>query len=129
MLTASLQPGLLQSEVPLRRLVCVVDQHQPGMKPQTLGLLDHRLLVLPHKPSTEECSDGSHKRNGIKDIPRRDHINPARRSRHRSHRSQTGEPFVTAADRLVSPIRQHKVDRGRNRLAVDAKQLVRSAIT
>ena len=129
MLPTPLQPGLLQSEVPLRRLIRIVDQHQPGIEPQSLSLLDHRLLILPHKSRTTERSNRSYKWNPIEDIPRRNHIDPAGRSSNRRHGSQTRKPLIAAPDRLVPPIRQHKIDRGRNRLAIHAQQFVRSTVT
>src|SRR6266702_6968055 len=62
MLTRPLQPRLLQSEVPLGRFVRIVDQHQPGVEPQPLRLLDHGLLILPHELRSKERGDGGHKR-------------------------------------------------------------------
>src|SRR6266852_2640657 len=99
MLTRPRQPSLLQSEVPLGRLVRVVDQHQPGVEPQPLSLLDHGLLILLNELRSKERSDGGHKRNPVEDIPRRNHVDPAGRSRNRSHRSQAREPLVPAPDR------------------------------
>jgi len=129
MLPSPLQPSLLQSEVPLRRLIRIVDQHQPRIEPQSLRLLDHRLLILPYKPSTKERSNRSYKWNPVKNIPRRNHINPASRRSNRSHGSQTRKPLIATSNRLVPPIRQHKINRRRNRLAVHAQQFVRSTVT
>jgi len=64
----------------------------------------------------------------IKNIPRRHHINPARRSRHRSNRRQTRKPLLPSANRLVPPIRQHKIDRRRYRLPINSQQLIRRRV-
>jgi hypothetical protein len=128
MFPGPLQPRLLQSEVPLRRLIRVVDQHQSRMKPQSLRLLDHRLLILPHKPRSKESSNRSYKWHMVKNIPSGHYVNPARRSRHRSNRRQTRKPLLPSANRLVPPIRQHKIDRRRNRLTINAEQLIRSRV-
>jgi hypothetical protein len=128
MLPHALQPPLFQREVPLRWLVRIVDQHQPRVIPQPLRLLDHRLLVLPHKPRPEERRHRGHQRHMVKNVPRRQHIDPARRSRHRSHRRQARKPLLSAPDRLVPPVWQHKIDRRRHRLAIHSQQLVRRAV-
>jgi hypothetical protein len=128
MLARPLQPSLLQREVPLRRLIRIIDQHQPRIEPQPLRLLNHRLLILPHKSRPKEFCNRSNKRNPIKNVPGRIHINPASRSRHRSHRSQTGKPLLPRANRLISPIRQHKINLRRNLLPINPQQLVRRRI-
>lgn len=128
MLPRPLQPRLLQSEVPLRRLIRIIDQHQPRMKPQPLSLLDHRLLILPHKPRPKKRSNRSYKWNVVKNIPGCNHIDPASRSRHRRNRSQTRKPLLPRAYRLVPPIRQDKINRRRNRLAINSQQLIRRRV-
>jgi hypothetical protein len=128
MLPRPLQPGLLQSEVPLRRLICIVNQHQPRIEPQPLRLLHHRLLILPHKPPPKKRSDRSYKWHPIKNIPRRTNINPASRSRNRRNRSQAGKPLLASPDRLIPPVRQHKVNRRSNRLPINPEQLIRRRV-
>ena len=128
MLPRPFQPRLLQREVPLRRLIRIVDQHQCRIRPQTLSLLDHRLLVLCHKPRPKKRSNRSYKWNVVKNIPRRIHIDPARRSRHRGHRRQTRKPLPPAPNRLVPPVRQHKINRRRNRLPINPQQLIRRRV-
>jgi hypothetical protein len=128
MLPRPFQPGLLQSEIPLRRLIRIVDQHQPRIEPQTLRLLHHRLLILPYKSSPKKRSDRSYKWHPVKNIPSRTHINPASRSRNRRHRSQAGKPLLPGPDRLIPPIRQHKINRRRNRLPINPQQLVRRRV-
>jgi hypothetical protein len=128
MLTSPRQPSLLQSEVPLRRLVRIVDQHQPRIEPQPFRLLNHRLLILPHKPPPKKRSNRSYKWHPIKNIPSRTHINPASRSRHRRHRGQTRKPLLPRPDRLIPPVRQHKINRRRNRLPINPQQLIRRRV-
>src|ERR1700722_19704727 len=102
MLASSLQSSLLQRKVPLRRLVGIIDQHQPGVEPQPFRLLDHRLLILLHEPRSKERSNRSYKWDMIEDVPRSVHIDPTGRSSNRSHSSKAGEPLRTATDRLVA---------------------------
>jgi hypothetical protein len=123
-----LKPSLFQRKVPLRGLIRVIDQHQPRMKPQPRRLLHHRLLILPYKPRSKKRSNRSYKWHMIKNIPRRHHINPASRRRNRSHRRQTRKPLLPRAYRLVPPIRQHKINRRRNRLAINPQQLIRRRV-
>jgi hypothetical protein len=128
MLPCPLQPSLFQSEVPLRRLIRIVDQHQTRIEPQPLRLLNHRLLVLPYKPRPKKSSNRSYKWHPIKNIPSRTHINPASRSRNRRHRSQTRKPLFPSPDRLIPSIRQHKINLRRNRLPINPKQFIRRRI-
>jgi hypothetical protein len=128
MFPCPLQPSLLQREIPLRRLIRIVDQHQPRIEPQPLRLLNHRLLVLPYKPRPKKRSNRSYKWHPIKNIPRRAHINPASRSRNRRHRSQTRKPLLPSPDRLIPSIRQHKINLRRNRLAINSQQLIRRRV-
>ena len=65
----------------------------------------------------------------VENVPRPHHVNPARRSRHRRHRRQTCKPLISAPDRLVTPVRQHKINRRRNRLPIHPQQLVRRGVT
>ena len=44
------------------------------------------------------------------------------------HRGQAGEPLGSAANRLIAPVGQHEVDRGLDRLAIDAEQFVGRAV-
>jgi hypothetical protein len=123
-----LQTRLFQREVPLRRLVGIINQHQPRIEPQPLRLLHHRLLILPHKPRPKERSNRSHKWHMIKNIPRRHHINPASRRRNRRHSRQTRKPLLSRTNRLVPPIRQHKINRRRDRLPINPQQLIRCRV-
>jgi hypothetical protein len=128
MLPRPLQPRLLQSEIPLRRLIRIIDQHQPRIKPQPLSLLHHRLLILPHKSRPKKRSNRSYKWHPIKNIPGRTNINPASRSRYRGHRSQTSKPFLSRANRLIPPIRQHKINLRRYLLPINPQQLIRRRV-
>jgi hypothetical protein len=128
MLPRPLQPRLLQSEIPLRRLIRIINQHQPRIEPQPLSLLHHSLLILPNKPSPKKRSNRSYKWHPIKNIPGRTNIDPASRRRHRSHRSQTSKPLAPRANRLIPPVRQHKIDRRCNRLPINPQQLIRRRI-
>ena len=78
MLPRPIQPRLLQREVPLRRLVGIVNQHQARIVLQPLRLLDHRHLVLPHKLRPEELRHRRDKRHVIEDVPRPNHVDAAR---------------------------------------------------
>ncbi len=124
MLTRAFQPGLFQREIPLRRLIRIINQHQPRIEPQPLSLLHHRLLILPHKPRPKKRSDRSYKWNPIKNIPRRANINSTSRSRHRSHRSQTCKPLLSRANRLIPPVWQHKINLRRYLLPIHPQQLI-----
>src|ERR1700733_4324448 len=128
MLPRTLQSSLLQREIPLRRLIRIIDQHQPGIESQPLRLLNHGLLILSHKPPPKECSNWSYKWNPIKDIPSRAHINPRSRSRNGRHCRQTRKPFLPRANRLIPPVRQHKIDRRCDRFAINAQQLIRRRV-
>ncbi|MCU1252896.1 MAG: hypothetical protein JWQ49_5925 [Edaphobacter sp.] len=128
MLPRTLQPSLLQRKIPLRRLVRIVDQHQPRIEPQPLRLLHHRLLILPHKPSPEKLSNRSYKWHPIKNIPGRTNIDPAGRSCNRRHGSQTGKPLLPGPNRLIPPVRQHKINRRRNRLSINPQQFIRRRV-
>ncbi len=123
-----LQPSLLQRKIPLRRLIRIIDKHQPRIEPQPLRLLNHRLLVLPYKPSPKKRSNRSYKWHVIKNIPSRTNINPASRSRNRRHRSQASKPLLPSPNRLISPIRQHKINRRRNRLPISPQQFIRRRV-
>ena len=45
---------LLECEVPFRRAVCVVDEHERGVVFQSFCLLDHRDLILLDESFAEE---------------------------------------------------------------------------
>jgi len=129
MLALTRQPPLLQREVPLRRHVRVVDQHQPRVRPQPARLLHHRLLVLRHELRPKVRRNRRNQRHPIRNIPPRHHINPARGGCHRSHRRQRSKPPLASLrihrpNRLIPPIRQHEINR-RYRLT---QQLVRRTI-
>ena len=64
----------------------------------------------------------------IKNIPRRADIDPAGRSRHRRHRRQTSEPLLSCANRLISSIRQHKINLRRNLLPINSQQPIRRRV-
>jgi hypothetical protein len=128
MLPRTLQSSLLQREIPLRWLIRIIDQHQPRIESQPLRLLNHRLLILPHKPPPKECSNRSYKWNPIKNIPGRTHIYSAGRSCNGRHCRQTRKPFLPRANRLIPPVRQHKIDRRCDRLAINSQQLIRRRV-
>src|ERR1700675_343744 len=116
---------LLQREIPFRRTVRVINQHQLRIMLQSFRLLDHRFLVLPQKDLREDTEDRNRKRQ----IPRRAKIDPAQVPSHRRHRSPAGKPQLTATIDLRPDIRQHKVNRRRHRLAGHLRQqLVRRAV-
>jgi hypothetical protein len=128
MLPRPLQPRLLQREIPLRRLIRIINQHQPRVKPQPLRLFNHRLLILPHKSRPKKRSNRSYKWHPIKNIPDRTNIDPASRSRHRRHCSQTRKPLLPRANRLIPPVRQNKINRRSNRLPINSQQLIRRRV-
>ena len=92
MLAFTRQPPLLQREVPLRRHVRIVNQHQPRVRPQPARLLHHRLLILRHELRPKVRRNRRNKRHPIRNVPSRNHIDPASRRRHRSHRRQRSKP-------------------------------------
>ena len=79
-------PGLkqirLQSEIPLRWPVRVIDQHQARIVLQSFRLLDHGFLILPQEFLRKDPED----RLRQKKIPRRDEIDPAKIAPHWRHR-------------------------------------------
>src|SRR5580658_2312225 len=103
----------LQPEIPLRRPVRIVNQHQPRIVLQSLRLLDHRLLVLPQKFFRKHPENP----NRQEQIPRRHKINPAQIAPHRRHRRPARKPQLAAANLFRPDIWQNKVDRRRHRLA------------
>ncbi len=111
--TSRFQEIRLQPEIPLRRPVRVIDQHQPWIVFQPLGLQDHRLLVLPQKLLRKDTKD----RHWQEQIPSRREINPAKIAAHRRHRRPARKPQLPAPDLLRPDIGQHKVDRRCHRLA------------
>src|SRR5712692_1196438 len=116
----------LQREIPLRRPVRIVDQHQPRVMLQSLRLPDHRLLILAEKNLAEDPENRNRQK---KQIPSRHEIDPAKVPPHWRHRCSAGEPHLPAAVFFRADIRQHKVDRGRHRLAGNfLQQLVRRAV-
>src|SRR5678816_4492961 len=65
MFAGAIEARLLQCEIPLCRLVSIVDQHEAGIVLQTLCLLDHRLLILAHKFCAEELRNRRQERNVV----------------------------------------------------------------
>src|SRR5713226_7631256 len=115
-----------QREVPLRRPVRIINQYQPRVVPQSLRLLDHRLLVLAEK---NLAKDPENRNWQEKQIPRRHEIDAAQIPPHRRHRRAAGKPQLPAAILFRADIRQHEIDRGRHRLAGDPlEQLIRSTV-
>jgi len=116
----------LQREIPLRRPVRVVDQHQPRIVFQSFRLPDHRLLILAEKDLAE---DPENRNRQEEQIPRRHEIDPANIPPHRRHRRAAREPHLPAAIFLCADIRQHEIDRGRHRLPGDfLEHLIRRAV-
>ncbi len=107
-----LQQIRLQPEIPLRRPVRIIDQHQPRVVLQPFGLQDHRLLVLPQK-FLRKYSENP---NGHQQVPRRHEINPAKIAPHRRHRRPARKPQLPAPNLFRPDIWQNKIDRRSNRL-------------
>jgi len=79
--SARLDQIRFQREVPLRRAIRIVNQHQVRVVLQAFGLLNHRLLILAQKYFAENAKD----RNGQKEqIPRGDEIDAAQIAAHRT---------------------------------------------
>ena len=108
-----LQMVRLQPEIPFRRPVGIINQHQPRIVLQSFGLQDHRLLVLPQKFLRKNPENP----NWQKQIPSRHKINPAKIAPHRRHRRPAREPKLPAPNLFRPHIRQNKIDRRRHRLA------------
>jgi hypothetical protein len=108
-----LQQVRLQSEIPLRRPVRVINQHQPRIVLQSLSLQDHRLLVLPQKLLRKNPENPNRKQQ----IPSRHKINPAKIATHRRNRRPARKPQLPAPNLFRPDIRQNKVDGSRHRLA------------
>jgi hypothetical protein len=103
----------LQPEIPFRRPVRIVNQHQPGIVLQSLSLQYHRLLILPQKFLRENPKNP----NWQKQIPCRHKINPAQIAPHGRYGGPARKPQLPAANFLRPDIRQHKINRRRHRLA------------
>ena len=103
----------LQPEIPFRRPVRIIDQHQPRVVLQPFGLQDHRLLVLPQK-FLRKYSENP---NGHQQVPRRHEINPAKIAPHRRHRRPARKPQLPGPNLFRPDIWQNKIDRRRHRLA------------
>lgn len=83
------KPRLFQREVPFRRPISVVDEHQRRVVLQAFRLLDHRDLVLFNKSFSEKRSDSGYKWNAIKDVPGSIYVNTARICNCRSYSCKT----------------------------------------
>ena len=120
-----LQQVRLQPEIPLRRPVRIVYQHQPRIVLQSLGLQDHRLLVLPQKLLRKNPENP----NRQKQVPGRHKINPAKIAPHRRNGRPAGKPQLPAPNLFSPDIRQNKIDRCRHGLArISLQHPVRRAI-
>lgn len=108
-----LQMVRLQPEIPFRRPVGIINQHQSRVVLQSLGLQDHRLLVLPQEFLCKYTED----RHWQKQIPSRHEINPAKIAPYRGHRRPARKPQLPAPYLFRPDIRQNKIDRRRHRLA------------
>src|SRR6267154_40128 len=116
----------LQREIPFRRSVRVIDEHQPRIVFQAFGLPDHGLLILTEKNLTKHSENRGRQE---KQIPRRHEIDPAQVPPHRRHRRAAGEPQLPAAILLRADVRQHEIDRRRYWLPGDfLEQPVRCAV-
>ena len=63
------QHGVLQPEIPLRRTVCVVDQHEVRIVLQALGLEFHGAAILLHEFREDEFQQLRAEGNPAKQIP------------------------------------------------------------
>lgn len=104
-----LQQIRLQREIPFRRTIRIINQHQPRIMLQSLGLLDHRFLILPQKLSCESSKNRYRQKN----IPGRHKINPAKIPSHRRHRRQARKPQMPAANLFQPHIRKHEINHRR----------------
>src|SRR5271166_2275290 len=120
---------LLEGEIPLRGAVGVVDEHERGIVPEALGLLDHGDLVLADEAAPEKCRNRSYKWDGVEDVPCRSDIDPAGICNCRSYSCEAGEPLVSAADGFVAAVGKNEVDGSGDGLAVDAEQFVGRAVS
>ena len=102
-----------QPEIPLRRPVRIINQHQTRIVFQSLGLQNHRLLVLPQKFLRKYSKNP----NRQQQIPSRHKINPAKIAPHRRHCRPARKPQLPAPNLFRPDIRQNKIDRRRHRLA------------
>ena len=120
-----LQQVRLQREIPLRRAVRVIDQHQSGVMFQPFRLLDHGLLVLPQE-LLRKNPEHPHRQEYV---PGRDKINTAEIPPHRSNRGPARKPKMPAANLLESHVGQHEIDhRGRRLPGKITQNLVRRAV-
>ena len=116
----------LQPEIPLRRPVRIINQHQLRIMLQTFRLPNHRLLVLPQKRPPKHAKQ-THRQKW--QIPSRHKINPAQIPSHRRHRSPARKPHLPAMNLLQPHVGQDKIDRSSNAFPGNPlQQLIRSAI-
>jgi len=108
-----LQQIRFQPEIPLRRPVGIINQHQTRIVFQSLGLQNHRLLVLPQKFLRKYSKNP----NRQQQIPSRNKINPAKIAPHRRHCRAARKPQLPAPNLFRPDIRQNKINRRRHRLA------------
>src|SRR5579863_2743999 len=127
---APLQIRRLQLEVPLRRTIRVVDQHQMRIMLQALRLILHRLAVLFDKLCKHKFQQRRSKRNPAKNIPASHHVDPAMAARDGRYGCQAGKPILPCANGFEAQVGQNKINGGRNRIRirVQPQQPVRRAV-
>ena len=99
-----------QLEIPLRRPVGVVDQHEMGIVLQAFGLHFHRAAVLLDELREDEFQETWYKRNPAKQVPGGDDVDAALCARDRSNRRQAREPIFAGTNRLGANVRQYEID-------------------
>jgi len=121
-----LQQISLQREIPLRRPVRIINQHQLRIMLQPFRLPDHRFLILSQK-SLPKHPEQKHRQK--RQIPRGHKINPAQIPPHWRHRSPARKPHLPAVNLLQSHVRQDKINRSRHAFAGNPRQqLIRRAV-
>src|SRR5580693_10160928 len=125
-----LQIRRLQLEIPLRRTIRVVDQHQMRIVLQALRLILHRLPVLFDELRKHKFQQRRSKRHPAENVPASHHINTAMAARDGRHGGQAGKPILPCPNGFEAQVGQNKIDGGRDRIRVRVKpqQLVRRAV-
>src|SRR5581483_2102744 len=97
---ARIQQCLLQLEIPSRRAVGVVDQHQVWVVTETFALHFHGATVLFHELTKNILQQRGPERQPAKDVPAGDYINPAMAAGDGCDRGQAREPVLPCPDGL-----------------------------
>src|SRR5690242_15445239 len=114
----------LQLEIPLAQTICIVDQHQRWVEPETLSLQLHRALVLPNEFSCEDIKDRFHQRHPRKDVPGGAKIQAAAVLIDRSHDRAIHHPVIANPNLFDANVGQRELDRRSYCVAVEAQKLI-----